>query len=89
MQRYRAKLKTRAQMERDIAAVDRGWWFDVCPGRTMTVRAAAQSDIDRCILREGTTRDPAAYLCETTAQGSLVRRDAVERLTELEEVLEA
>lgn len=82
---YRAKLKTRKQMERDIDRADLGWWHDVCPGQTLELRDARPEDLARCSLREGRSRDPADYLCETFERGSLVHRKAVATLTPVSE----
>lgn len=78
---YRAKLKTRKQMEQDIPRNELGWWHDVCPGQTLELRDATAADLARCNLREGTSRDPADYLCENFERGSLVSRKAVAVLT--------
>jgi hypothetical protein len=81
MSTYLAKLKTRMEMERDIPRNELGWWHDVCPGQTLTLREATADDLARCYLREGSSRDPADYLCETFDGGCLVSRKAVKRLT--------
>lgn len=78
---YRAKLKTRREMERDIPRNELGWWHDVCPGQTLKLRDATEADLARCFLREGTSRNPADYLCETFEGGCLVSRRAVKVLT--------
>lgn len=78
---YRAKLKTRVQIQRDIPRERQGWWADVCPGKTLTLRDATAADLARCFLNEGSSRDPADYLCETFEDGCLVSRIAVARLT--------
>jgi hypothetical protein len=83
---YHAKLKTRAQMQRDMPRNDLGWWHDVCPGQTLELRDATVSDLDRCNLRDGTSRDPADYLCENIERGSLVNRKAIAKLTPVDEV---
>lgn len=57
-----------------------GWWADVCPGCTLTLRDATDADVQRCSLREGSSRDPKDWLCEVTAGGSLVSRQAVDSL---------
>lgn len=80
-QLYRAKLKTRREMERDIPRNELGWWHDVCPGQTLKLRDATAADLARCHLREGTSRDPADYLCEPFEGGCLVSRRAVKVLT--------
>ena len=82
---YTAKLKTRKQMERDIPRNELGWWHDVCPGQTLELRDATEADLARCHLREGTSKDPADYLCETFENGSLVSRKAVAVLVPLPE----
>jgi hypothetical protein len=78
---YLAKLRSRADLERqrdDEGYTDAwGWWVDVCPGGTLTLRDATEADIARCSLREGRSRDPADWLCELGARGGLVSRAAV------------
>lgn len=78
---YSAKLKTRKEMERTIQRGLLGWWHDVCPGQTLELREATHEDIARCSLKEGSSRDPADYLCENVDRGSLVLREAVAILT--------
>lgn len=78
---YSAKLKTRAEMQRDIPRNELGWWHDVCPGQTLELRDATAEDLARCSLREGTSRNPADYLCENIERGSLVSRKAIAVLT--------
>lgn len=77
---YRAKLKTRQQMKATIPSDELGWWHDVCPGKTLELRDATAADLARCHLREGTSRDPADYLCENFERGSLVSRKAIAKL---------
>jgi len=81
VQTYKARLKTRAQIERDIPRVDHGWWRDVCPGRTLTLRDATQADLDRCYVQEERRQSPQDYLCEAFDGGCLVLRAAVAKLT--------
>lgn len=82
MKTYTAKLKSRAQMERDIPPQRMGWWRDVCPGATMpNLRDATKDDIDRCVMGEGSSRNPDDYLCENAAGGALVSREAIAVLT--------
>lgn len=80
---YRAKLKTRARIMREIPREQQGWWADVCAGKTLELRDAAEADLDRCNLGPAAPRDPADYLCENIERGSLVRRIAVAELTEI------
>jgi hypothetical protein len=80
---YRAKLKTREEMLRDIPRDQLGWWYDVCPGETLTLRDATDADIARCSLREGTSRDPADYMCENIERGALILRAAIAYLIEI------
>lgn len=80
---YKARLKTRRQMERDIPRAQLGWWHDVCPGQHLILRTATAEDLARCHLREGSSLDPADYLCETFEGGSLVLKAAIAQLTEL------
>jgi hypothetical protein len=85
MQTYSAKLRTRDEFERqrdqEGYTESWGWWVDVCPGSTLTLRDATEADIDRCSLREGSSRDPAEWLCELSPRGSLVSRQAIAVLT--------
>lgn len=74
---YSAKLKTRKQLDAEEARDAKGWWYDVCPGATLQLRDATESDISRCFLREGSSRNPADYLCELPADGALVARIAI------------
>jgi hypothetical protein len=78
---YTAKLKTRKEMDRTIQRGLLGWWHDVCPGQTLEVRDATAADLARCSLREGSSMDPADYLCENFDRGSLVLREAIAVLT--------
>lgn len=46
MQTYTAKLKTRAQIDREIPRERQGWWRDVCPGKTLfNLRDATAEDL--------------------------------------------
>jgi len=83
MKLYRAKLKSRKQIMAEIPREQQGWWADVCPGATMTLRDATESDIARCSINAGQSRDPADYLCEACERGSLVRRIAINEITEI------
>ncbi|WP_425953321.1 hypothetical protein [Ralstonia pseudosolanacearum] len=80
---FRAKLKSRKEMERDIPREALGWWHDVCPGEVLYLREATLTDVGRCSLRKGTSREPADYFCELGEDGSLVSRLAVKRLEEV------
>ena len=82
---YRVKLKSRKRIMAEIPREQQGWWADVCPGKTLTLRDATKSDLARCCINEGQSRDPADYLCEPFDGGSLVRRIAIATLTELKE----
>jgi hypothetical protein len=85
VQTYSAKLRTRKDLEsqRDTEGYTDawGWWADVCPGSTLKLRDATDADINRCNIREGGSRNPADWLCELGARGSLVSRKAVALLT--------
>lgn len=81
IQTYTAKLKQRRRIDREIPRQLQGWWADVCPGQTLQLRDATAEDLARCILKEGSSRDPGDYLCELPSNGSLVSRIAVARLT--------
>lgn len=83
MKVYRAKLKSRKRIMAEIPREQQGWWADVCPGETLELRDATESDLARCIIYEGQSRDPADYLCETFDRGALVKRIAVAKLTEI------
>lgn len=82
---YSAQLRTRQDLEHERDQVGYteawGWWVDVCPGGTLNLRDATSADIARCSLREGSSQDPADWLCELGAGGSLVSRKAVATLT--------
>jgi hypothetical protein len=80
MKLYEATLKTRAEMQRDIHRDLLGWWHDVCPGETLSLRDATAEDLARCYLRPEASRDPADYLCENFDRGCLVSRAAVAKL---------
>ncbi|PVX86439.1 hypothetical protein [Paraburkholderia unamae] len=74
---HQVKLKTRKEMERTIPRERLGWWHDVCPGGRLTLRDATEADLNRCHLREGSSRNPADYLCELPKDGSLVFKAAI------------
>lgn len=74
---YKARLKTRKEMDATIPREDMGWWHDVCPGETLTLRDATAEDISRCHLKEHSSRDPADYFCEPSQHGALVNKVAV------------
>jgi hypothetical protein len=78
---FTALIKQRRRIEREIPRSTRGWWADVCPGKTLQLRPATAADVARCFIREGESRDPADYLCELPADGALVHRIAISRLT--------
>ncbi|BBH13429.1 hypothetical protein [Chromobacterium haemolyticum] len=78
LQVYRAKLKSRKQMERDIPPGMRGWWFDVSAGCELRLRQATQSDVDRCTLADEASRNQDDYMCEIFERGSLVSKIAIE-----------
>ena len=78
---YVATLKTRKEIEQTIPDDLWGWWKDVCPGETLTLRDATEADLARCVLGEDQSKHAKDYLCETFEQGSLVARIAVKSLT--------
>ena len=80
---YTAKLKTREDMEETIPRENWGWWIDVCPGQILTLRNATESDLERCILGEHSSKDPDDYLCELSKHGALVSKVAIESMEEL------
>lgn len=80
---YRTKLKSGKRIKAEIPREQQGWWADVCPGQTLTLRDATAADIARCCINEGNSRDPADYLCETFPGGALVNRIAIQKLTEV------
>ncbi|HEU4602627.1 MAG TPA: hypothetical protein VFS24_11690 [Steroidobacteraceae bacterium] len=78
MARYRIKLKSREVIERDIPREKQGWWADVCPGKTLKVRDATESDWMRCFHYSGSTA--ADYFCEDFERGYLIPRYAAETI---------
>ena len=78
MNEFKCKLKSRKQMETEIPRERWGWWIDVCPGKTLVLRRATASDLRRCSLAEGDNRNPGAFFCELSENGSLVSKEAVE-----------
>lgn len=78
MERFKCKLKSRKQMEADIPRERWGWWIDICPGKTLVLRRATASDLRRCSLQKGDTRNPGAFFCELSDHGSLVSKEAIE-----------
>ena len=83
MKVYSVKLKTRKQMEATIDRKDWGWWIDVCPGETLTLRDATNDDIARCNLKEHSSRNPDDYYCELSKHGALVNKIAAQSVTDL------
>ncbi|ABO59840.1 hypothetical protein BSFA1_80710 (plasmid) [Burkholderia sp. SFA1] len=80
---FRAKLKSRREMERDIPRNALGWWHDVCPGKTLYLRDATERDLARCIRNPGTSIEPTDYWCELPEDGSLVNKLAIKSLVEV------
>lgn len=84
---YRATLRTRANLEvqRDQEGYTDawGWWCDICPGATLTLREATDADMARCSLRGGSSRNLQDWLCELGPQGCLVSKKAIAHLVEL------
>lgn len=78
MKKYKCKLKTRKNLEKDIPRKRWGWWIDICPGKTLTLRQATASDLRRCSLSDGDERPPSAFMCELSERGSLVSKEAIE-----------
>ena len=76
---YTAKLKTRAQIYKEIPRHLQGWWADVCPGKTLMLRDASASDLARCSRNAGSSTNPEDYLCELPMDGSLVSKAAIAR----------
>jgi hypothetical protein len=74
--KYRCKLKSKQQLKK-IPRERWGWWIDVCPGKTLTLRKATASDLRRCSLAEGDDRNPGAFMCETFDGGSLISKEAI------------
>lgn len=79
---YTAKLKTRKRMEETIPRHEWGWWIDVCPGKTLTLRDATKEDLSRCILKQNTSNCHHDYFCEISSDGALVNRKAVANYSE-------
>ncbi|MFQ1084919.1 hypothetical protein [Bordetella trematum] len=71
------KLKSRKEMEATIPRDHLGWWHDVCPGQHMTLRDATADDLARCTLNGNRSKNPADYLCELPATGSLISKAAI------------
>ena len=84
MKVYRAKLKSRKRIMAEIPREQQGWWADVSAGQTLELRDATPDDLARCIINEDNSRDPADYLCENFERGCLVKRIAIERMTEID-----
>lgn len=87
MQTYSATLRTRKDLEKQKDTEGYtdawGWWADVCPGKTLTLREATSADLTRCYLREDGSRNPSDWMCELGARGALVSRKAIAVLTPL------
>jgi hypothetical protein len=79
---YKAKIKTRRQMERTIPDRLRGWWWSCCQGQTLILRDATTDDLARCVVDPGAL--PEDYLCEVVDHGSLIHRMAVSHMTPLD-----
>lgn len=83
---YRATLRTRADLEvqRDQEGYTDawGWWCDICPGATLTLREATDADMARCSLRGGSSRNLQDWLCELGPQGCLVSKKAIAHLVD-------
>lgn len=81
---YSATLRSRkdleAQRDREGYTDAWGWWADVCPGKTLYVRKALASDLERCSLREGSSLNPDDWVCELGERGSLISRAALTQL---------
>ena len=65
-------------MIKDIPREKWGWWKDVCPGQTLTLREATREDLERCILGDKASSDPKEYMCELSKHGALVNKVAIE-----------
>lgn len=78
LQVYRCGIKSRDKIRAEIPREKQGWWADVCPGETLRLRQAVQSDIDRCSLNSEHSRNPDDYMCETFTSGALVSKYAIE-----------
>jgi len=74
---YRVRLKSRAEMKRDIPEGQRGWYVDVAGGSSLTVRDATPDDLARCALNGPHSKDPDDWFCEAIVRGALVDRRAV------------
>ncbi len=80
MQTYTAKFKTRKQME-SIPSDMRGWWFNICPGATLTnLRDATDEDLDRCNVKDRKNKKKEDFLCENIEHGSVINKIAIKDL---------
>lgn len=77
---HKYKLKERKALTH-IPRERWGWWIDVCPGQTLTLREATESDLKRCIRHQDDTRTPNDFLCEPSDHGALVSKEAVEMVS--------
>ena len=80
MKIYKCRIKQRRRIEREIPRERQGWWADICPGKTLLLRDATESDIARCFLTPGSSVNPEDYLCELPDNGSLVSRIALSKI---------
>lgn len=78
MNKFKCKLKSRKQMEKDIPRERWGWWIDVCPNQVLVLRRATPSDLRRCSLANDDNRNPGDFFCELGEHGSLVSKEAVD-----------
>ena len=78
LQVYLCKIKSKAQINKEIPREKQGWWADVAPSSLIRLRQATQADIDRCTLNDAHSKDPAEYMCETFKNGALVSKIALE-----------
>ena len=64
-------------MKKDIPDNDLGWWYDVCPGKTIkNVRPATRIDLLRCFGTKD--KDAKNYVCENKEDGSLINLKAID-----------
>lgn len=67
-------------MEKDIPRERWGWWIDICPGKTLMLRRANDSDLARCSLPKNDTRTASDFMCELSSHGSLVSKEAIKHV---------
>lgn len=78
MKIFLIKLKPLNVLKKEIEDENKGWWIDSYPNNFIEVREATQSDIERCLLKQGATINSLDYYCENKRTGALILKKAVE-----------